>query len=287
MPATADGETVTLHRPERATDRESHVAPHPEPHPGHDVEPHVVELGRVPDVLRRGALLTLETVLVPMTLLLLGLRLGGEHGTTVGLALVLTWRCGLPVLRLALGRRVPTMVWLATGLFLARAVPALVISSLAFYLWQPILIALLLGVFFCVSGLVGHPVTLRLAGDVVRLPASVRHDPAVRRVFSGMALIWGGVHVVCAGLGALVMQLPPESVVAVQGGLGVVCTVGSTGGCLVWGVWRLRRLPHLTLRFGAPVGVPVGGPADELFDVPGAAPGLAAGGSGVGLPAAA
>lgn len=207
---------------------------------------HVVELGRLRDVVRRGAALLAETVVVPAVLLVLGLRLGGA---TAGLALVLAWRCGMPLARVLRRRRVPTAVWLTTSMFVVRVGSAAAIASVSFYLWQPIVISCALGVFFCVSGLIGHPVTLRLAGDLVRVPAEVVHDRAVRGIFSGMALIWGGVHVVCAGLGALVMRLPLEQAVVVQSGLGIVCTVGSTGGCLLWGVWRLHRLPHLSLRF--------------------------------------
>lgn len=206
----------------------------------------VVELGTRRGALRRGTLLVLETVLVPMGLLLLGLTLGGP---TAAFALVLGWRAGLPLLRLLLGVRVPMAVWLSSGLFALRVAPAWLAASMTVYLWQPIVISVVLGVFFLVSGLIGHPVTLRLAGDVVRLPQEFVTDPRVRRIFGEVAVIWGTVHVLCGAMGAVLMQLPTSTAVVAQGCLGVVNTVGSTVGAIGWGVHRLRQVPGLTIRF--------------------------------------
>ena len=209
-------------------------------------EAEVVDLGHLGTALRRSALLLLETLVVPAGLLLLGLHLGGA---TEGLVLVALWRCGLPVLRLLLRRRVPTAVWLSSGIFTVRTSVALATASVSVYLWQPIVLSALLGVFFIGSGLIGHPVTLRLTGDVVRLPPRLVDDARVRRIFGEVAVIWGVVHVLCAGMGALFMQLPTSSAVVAQAGLGLVCTVGSTAGAVGWGVRRLHALPDLTLRF--------------------------------------
>lgn len=206
----------------------------------------IVELGTRRGALRRGTLLVLETVLVPMGLLLLGLTLGGP---TAAFALVLGWRAGLPLLRLLLGVRVPMAVWLSSGLFALRVAPAWLAASMTVYLWQPIVISVVLGVFFLVSGLIGHPVTLRLAGDVVRLPEEFVTDPRVRRIFGEVAVIWGTVHVLCGAMGAVLMQLPTSTAVVAQGCLGVVNTVGSTVGAIGWGIYRLRQVPGLTIRF--------------------------------------
>lgn len=206
----------------------------------------VVELGTLGGALRRGGLLVAETVIVPMLLLLLGLTLAGP---TTGFAFVIAWRWGLPALRLLLGITVPTAVWLSSGLFTLRVVPAWLAASMTVYLWQPIIVAALAGLFFLISGVIGHPVTLRLTGDVVRLPEEFVADTRVRRIFGEVAVIWGVVHLVCAGLGAVFMQLPTATAVVAQGCLGVVCTVGSTGGAIGWGVYRLRHLPGLRLRF--------------------------------------
>ena len=205
----------------------------------------IVELGTVSGAVRRGVLLVLETVLVPMTLLLVGLAVGGPNA---GFGLVLAWRLGLPALRLLLGVRVPSAVWLSGGIFALRVVPAWLTASVTVYLWQPIILSALLGAFFLGSGVIGHPVTLRLTGDVVRLPGQFVADARVRRIFGEVAVIWGVVHIVCAGLGALFMRLPTSSAVVAQGCLGVVYTVGSTAGAIGWGVHRLRRVPGLRLR---------------------------------------
>lgn len=208
----------------------------------------VVELGTVRGAVGRGLLLLVETSLVPAALLLLGLRLGGAD---TGFGLVLLWRCGLPVARLVGGVAVPAAVWLSSSLFAVRAGSAWAAASVTFYLWQPVALSAVLGLAVVLSGVLGHPVTLRLTRDVVRLPPEVVADPGVRRAFGEAAVLWGGVHLVCAGLGALLMLLGPATaaIVVAQAGLGLVCTVGSLAGAVGWGVHRLRGLPDLTLRF--------------------------------------
>jgi len=204
----------------------------------------VIHLGRLRSVLSRGLLLTAEVVVVPGVLLYAAVAAGHPM---LGLVIVFGWRAAWIAARARSGKRVPATCWLAFGLFLARTVAGLAVSSVGIYLLIPITLCALQGFVFLGSPLAKRPLMMRLAADYVEhLP----HHPALRRLFAQLSCIWGAAHVICAGLGAWALTLSTTRAVAVTSGLGLLCTGVSVGGCIAWGLWRTGRIPGLRLAYG-------------------------------------
>jgi uncharacterized membrane protein len=225
------------------------LEPTPERATGTDVK--VVSVGAPGPIARRGAWLLLETVLIPMALLYVTLRMWGPM---VGLSTVLAWRLGFTVGRVAIGHRVPATVVLTTSIFCVRTIVSLSFASVALYLWQPVIMSAGLGLVFIGTALAGRPVTEKLARDVVTLPSLLRHDPRVQRIFKEVAVLLGLVQVGCAALGAWTLQGRIETVVIVHGCLGVLTVLASVAVSVGWVLWRSRALSDIRIRFGDPDG---------------------------------
>lgn len=209
----------------------------------------VVSVGAPGPIARRGAWLLLETVLIPMALLYVTLRLWGP---TAGLSSVLAWRLGFTVGRVIIGHRVPATVVLTTAIFCARAVVSLCFASVALYLWQPVIMSAVLGLVFVGTAMAGRPVTDKLARDVVTLPSVLRDDERVQRIFVEVSVLLGAVQVLCSGLGAWTLQGQMETVVLVHGCLGVFTVVASVTLSVAWVLWRARALSDIHIRFEVP-----------------------------------
>lgn len=207
-----------------------------------------VRVGRLGPMLMRGGWLAAETVVVPALILYAVLRLAGP---VEGLVAVLGWRIAMIVGRVALRRRIPAAVALSTIIFCVRTAISLAVVSVTLYLWQPVIISALLGGVFIVTALLGRPMTMRLAQDVVVLPPALQDDVRVQRIFTETAYVWGGINVVFAAAAAWAMRWPTETVVLIHGCLGLGCIIVAVGSAIGWGLWRFRALTDLRLRCGA------------------------------------
>jgi hypothetical protein len=128
---------------------------------------HIVEIAKLKPTLARGALLLLETVVIPTLLLYACTRTVGGFW---GLIAVLGW-CGLTVgTRLTMGQHVPSTLLLAVGALVGRTTIALVFSNVYVYLFQPIVGSLFMAALFLGSAAIGRPVTARLARISWRCP---------------------------------------------------------------------------------------------------------------------
>jgi hypothetical protein len=210
-----------------------------------------IHLGRLTPTVVNGIWLVVETVVVPAILLFAFVGAGHDMA---GLVTVFGWRSACILARWSRGHRVPATVWMAFALFAARTVSSLAVTSVAVYLWQPVIMSALTGGMFVVAAFGKRPLTLRLAHDFVHLPAPVAANPRVRHLFRDLTLILGVTHLASAFVCAWAMRLPTDATVAVHGGLGVACSLVSVGGCVGWGLWRVSRIPALRVRLGdAPV----------------------------------
>jgi hypothetical protein len=200
-----------------------------------------VHLGPLPTMVSRAALMIVEIVVVPATLLYLLVSAGHPMA---GLVAVFAWRSACIGGRLARGVHVPTTCWLAFGLFLARTAGGIAVSSVSLYLLVPVVLCTAQGLFFLGSAFTRRPVMMRLVGDYT---ADIPDAPELRRLFAQLSAIWGVAHVACAAAGAAALTLPDAQAVAVTGALGIVCTATSVGGCAAWGLWRGSRIPGLRI----------------------------------------
>jgi len=213
---------------------------------------HTITIDRIGGVVLRALLMLAESVLVPTAILYGCMR---TVGTAAGLAGVLAW-CGATMLvRLLVGKRVPSTMLLVVGILVARTVIALACSSVWLYLLQPVAASVLMAVVFVGSALIGRPVTQRLAQDFVRLPERLLADRRMRRVFVEVALLWGLSRAVDAAIGLDSLRWGAGTGVLVRGLLSTGLTALSIGVCIAWGWRRVRAIPGVRFRIGAPMPV--------------------------------
>ena len=209
---------------------------------------HIVEIAKLRPTLVRGALLLLETVVVPTLLLYACNRTVGGFW---GLIAVLGW-CALTVgTRLTMRRRVPGTLLLAVGALVGRTTIALLFSNVYVYLFQPIVGSLFMAGLILGSAAIGRPVTARLAQDFVVLPSHLFRDRRVRRVFMHVSLLWGVSRLVDAGMSVGSLHFGLDAGLLSRGVLSTLLTVTTIAVCALWGWRRMRQVPGLTLRFGS------------------------------------
>ena len=210
----------------------------------HDI---VIELGRLRPALLRGAGMFLETAAIPTALLFVLLH---TAGLVAGLCAVLGW-CALTLgVRWIAGRRMPGTLLLCVGMLCGRAALALVLSSAVVYVLQPVFGSVLMAVLFLGSAAIGRPVTMRLARDFVALPAHLFHRRGVRRMFTEVALLWGGSRVIDAGMSLGLLRWNLDLGLLSRGLFSGLLTAVTIAVCAAWGARALRRLPGVTLAVG-------------------------------------
>ncbi|HEY7054574.1 MAG TPA: VC0807 family protein [Mycobacterium sp.] len=207
---------------------------------------HIIEIAKLKPTILRGALLLLETVVVP-TLLLYACT--NTVGSFWGLIAVLGW-CALTVgARLTMRQRVPGTLLLVVGGLVGRTTIALVFSNVYVYLLQPIVGSLFMAALFLGSAAIGRPVTARLAQDFVALPAHLFHDRRVRRIFVNVSLIWGLSRLIDAGMSVGSLHFGVDAGLLSRGVLSTTLTVVTILVCALWGWRRMRRVPGVSFRF--------------------------------------
>lgn len=215
----------------------------------HDHE-HLIELGEVGKVIGNAALMLAEGVLVPTAILYTAIR---TVGAVPGLIGVMVW-CLLTIgVRWTLGRRVPSTLLLVIGVLVLRTAVALATTSVWLFLLQPIAASVLMSVLFIGSAVLGRPVTQRLAQDFVHLPERLVADRRVRRMFIEVALVWGLSRVLDAGLSLGSLEMGTSFGVLARGVLSIGLTALSVAACAYWGWRRMRAIPGVRFRFGAPI----------------------------------
>jgi uncharacterized membrane protein len=215
-------------------------------HPDHE---HLIEVGKVGKVVGNALLMMTEAVLVPTAILYVAIH---TVGTMAGLAGVIAWCLLTMGARWALGRRVPSTLLLVIGMLVLRTAIALATTSVWLYLLQPVAASVLMSLIFIGSAVLGRPVTQRLAQDFVHLPERLLADQRVRRMFIEVALIWGLSRVLDAALSLGSLHFGASVGVLARGVLSTGLTTLSIAGCAFWGWRRMRAIPGVRFRFGAP-----------------------------------
>jgi hypothetical protein len=207
----------------------------------------VIELGRLRPALLRGVRMFVETAAIPTALLFVLLH---TVGLVAGLSAVLGW-CALTLgVRWVAGHRMPGTLLLCVGMLCGRAALALILSSAVVYVLQPVFGSVLMAVLFLGSAAIGRPVTIRLARDFVALPAHLFHQHGVRRMFTQVALLWGGSRVIDAGMSLGLLHWNLDLGLLSRGLFSGLLTAVTIAVCAAWGARGLRRLPGVTLRLG-------------------------------------
>jgi hypothetical protein len=139
----------------------------------------------------------IEGAVIPTLLFLTLLHLGGRWAAIFG---ALCWSVLVIATRLALGRRIPTIVLIGVGALALRTALAFAAHSSFVYFLQPTVGTATVGICLILSAMAGRPLVLRLARDFCPLPDDVMAHGHLRRFFLGISVLWGVVQLLNASL---------------------------------------------------------------------------------------
>lgn len=207
----------------------------------------VIEIPHLRSTLTRAVTLLLETVVVPTLLFMVLLHF---FGLVPGLAAVMGWSAIVIGARRLMRRELPQTLLLSTGMLVSRALVALITSSAAVYVLQPVVGSVLMFLLFVGSAAIGKPITQRLARDFVHLPAELFSHQTVRRVFVNVALLWGGSRLLDAAMTMAFLRWSVEAGLLSRGVLSGLLTALTVAIAVGHGWRTLRKVPGVTLRLG-------------------------------------
>jgi len=184
---------------------------------------------------RRSLPHLLEATLIPAVLFYFSMM---YLGTGAAMVIVLGWTYGAVFRRLAQGHRIPGVLILATIGLTVRTVVGILSGSAFMYFIQPVATTVVLAAVFLGSTLVGRPLIARLAGDFCPMDDAIGLRPPVANLFSGLTLLWAGVHLLnAAATFGLLMSLPLHTFVAIKTGASLAITFA---GILFTVAWAIR-----------------------------------------------
>ncbi len=159
----------------------------------------------------------------------------------------LAWSYGAVARRLITGRRVPGILQLAVVALTVRTIVGVIAGSFLYFL-QPVATTLVLGIVFLVSLRSERPIVARLASDFCPLRPEITRRPAIARLFSGLTLLWAGVHIVSAVTTfALLVSLSTPSFYTLKSIVSLAVTIAAIAATITWSI-RTARAENLDLR---------------------------------------
>jgi hypothetical protein len=193
---------------------------------------------RVLEVVGRRSLPSLiEATIIPAILLYVFFV---TLGPTPAMLAVLTWSYGAVLRRLAGGHRIPGVLQLAVVGLTVRTVVG-ILSGTFMYFLQPVATTLALALVFLGSLMFGRPMIARMASDFCPLSPEIACRPGVVRLFSGLTLLWAGVHVLSAAATfTMLMSLSTPTFIAVRSFVSLAITISAVVLTILWSIRTAR-----------------------------------------------
>jgi len=167
-------------------------------------------------------------------------------GPGVAMLAVLAWSFGALARRLVFGRRIPAILVLAILGLTVRTVLG-ILSGTFIYFLQPVITTLVLSAAFFGSLGFGEPIISRLASDFCPLSPEIARRPAIVRLFSGLTMLWAGVHFLTAAVTfGLLMSVPTTTFVLLKTLISLGITVSAIVVTVSWSI-RTARAEDLVL----------------------------------------
>jgi hypothetical protein len=155
---------------------------------------------------------------------------------------VLGWTFGAVFRRLVRGQRIPGVLLLATIGLTMRTIVGILSGSAFMYFIQPVATTVVLSGVFLVSALVGRPLIARLACDFCPMDRAIELRPPVVQLFSGLTLLWAGIHLLNAATTfGLLVSLPLHTFVAIKTGASLAITFAGILFTVSWAIRIARR----------------------------------------------
>ena len=203
---------------------------------GFSMRPVLVAVGR------RSLPHLLEATLIPAVLFYFSMM---YLGTGAAMIIVLGWTYGAVFRRLAQGHRIPGVLILATIGLTVRTAVGILSGSAFMYFIQPVATTVVLAGVFLGSALIGRPLIARLAGDFCPMDSAIGLRPPVAQMFSGLTLLWAGIHLLnAAATFTLLVSLPLHTFVAIKTGASLAITFVAILFTISWAM-RVARSENL------------------------------------------
>lgn len=188
---------------------------------------------------RRSLPHLLEATLIPALLFYVSMM---TLGTGAAMVIVLGWTYGAVFRRLLWGQRIPGVLLLATIGLTVRTVVGVLSGSAFMYFIQPVATTVVLSGVFLGSVLIGRPLIARLACDFCPMDRAIELRPPVVQLFSGLTLLWAGVHLLNAATTfGLLVSLPLHTFVAIKTGASLAITFAGILFTVSWAIRIARR----------------------------------------------
>jgi len=163
----------------------------------------------------------------------------------------LTWSYGSVLRRLVGGQRIPGVLQLAVVALTVRTIVGLMTGTFMYFL-QPVATTVALSLVFFGSLCFGRPMIARMASDFCPLHPDIASRAGITRLFSGLTLMWAGVHFLSAVTTfVLLVSLPTTTFVALKGVVSLALTIAAIVFTVSWSV----RTAHAENLMFAPVAV--------------------------------
>jgi hypothetical protein len=161
-------------------------------------------------------------------------------GPVQAMCVALAWSYGSVGRRLVSRQRIPGVLQLGVAGLSVRTIVGLSSGTFMYFL-QPIATTLVLSLVFLVSLRFGAPIIARMASDFCPLDDEISARPKVMALFSGLTLLWAGVHLVCAGTTfAMLVSLPTATFVAARSLVSLTITLSAVVFTVTWATRTAR-----------------------------------------------
>jgi hypothetical protein len=190
---------------------------------------------------RRSLPSVIEATIIPAVLFYV---LFVSVGPVAAMVAVLLWGYGSLLRRLISGHPIPGILQLAIVGLTVRTIVG-IFSGTFMYFLQPVAATVALGLVFLGTLMFGRPMIARMASDFCPLSPDIAGRPAIVRLFSGLTLLWAGVHLLTAGTTfALLVSLPTETFVVLKSAVSMPITASAIV-LTVWWSMRIARAEGL------------------------------------------
>jgi intracellular septation protein A len=205
---------------------------------GHDASRSVSKLRVLRMVGRRAFPTLIEATVIPSVLFYVFLVTVGAAPAMVA---ALVWTYGSVFRRMVAGRTIPGLLLLAAAGVTMRTIIGLMSGTFLYFL-QPIATTVALALVFLLSLLFERPMIARMASDFCPLDAEISARPAIVRLFSGLTLLWAGVHIISAiTMYTLLVSLPTTTFVALKTPISLAITVTAIVFTVSWSIRTAHR----------------------------------------------
>jgi hypothetical protein len=197
---------------------------------------------------RRSLPSLIEATIIPSILFYVFLV---SVGPAPAMLAALTWSYGSVIRRLLTGQRIPGVLQLAVAGLTVRTIVGLLSGTFMYFL-QPVATTLALSLVFLGSMWFGRPMIARMAHDFCPLDSEITDRPGVIKLFSGLTLMWAGVHLISAGTTfTMLVTLPTSTFVALKTVVSLAITISAVVFTVLWAI----RTAHTENLVFAPVHV--------------------------------